>query len=53
MCLGAAEKDTAFRAGKDAALASLDLDPAFVATREKDGFRAALHAASDIATIFW
>jgi tetratricopeptide (TPR) repeat protein len=49
----AAEKETAFEAGKDAALAGLNLDPAFVAAREKDGFRAALHAATGVATIFW
>ena len=49
----AAEKETAFEAGKDAALAGLNIDPAFVATREQDGFRAALRAATDVATIFW
>lgn len=49
----AAEKETAFEAGKDAALAGLNLDPAFVAARKQDGFRAALRAASDVATIFW
>lgn len=49
----AAEKETAFEAGKDAALAGLNLDPAFVAAQEKDGFRAALRGASDVATIFW
>ena len=49
----AAEKETAFEAGKDAALAALYLDPAVVAAREKDGFRAALRAATDVASIFW
>jgi len=48
-----ASKETAFEAGKDAALAALELDPAFVETREWDGFRAALRAASDVASIFW
>jgi len=46
-------REAAFEAGKDAALASLTLDPAFVTAREQDGFRAALRAASDVAAIFW
>jgi len=48
-----AAKEAAFEAGKDAALAALELDPAFVETREQDGFRAALRAATDVASIFW
>ena len=48
-----ASKEAAFEAGKDAALAALELDPAFVETREQDGFRAALRAATDVASIFW
>jgi tetratricopeptide (TPR) repeat protein len=47
------EKEAAFEAGKGAALAALELDPAFVETRERDGFRAALRAANDVASIFW
>ncbi|UCF10126.1 MAG: hypothetical protein JSW65_00095 [Candidatus Bipolaricaulota bacterium] len=47
------DRETLFERGKDAALASLELDPAFVETREADGFRAALLAANDIAAIFW
>ena len=46
-------REAAFEAGKDAALAALELDPAFVETRERDGFRAALRAATDVASIFW
>jgi tetratricopeptide (TPR) repeat protein len=48
-----AEREAAFEAGKDAALANLNLDPVFVAVRERNGFRAALRAASDVAAIFW
>ena len=48
-----AEKETSFEAGKDAALAALYLEPAVVAAREKNGFRAALRATSNVASIFW
>jgi len=47
------EKETAFEQGKDAALTSLRLDPAFGETKEASGFRAALRGASDVAAIFW
>ena len=47
------EKESAYEAGRDAALASLRLDPSFVATEARDGFRAALRSASDIRAIFW
>ena len=46
-------REAAFEAGKDAGLAALELDPVFVETRERDGFRAALRAAADVASIFW
>ena len=46
------EQDEAYGKGKDYALASLRLDPAFVEA-EKDSFRAALGLASDIAAVFW
>lgn len=49
----AREKEAAFEAGKDAALVALELDPAFVDARERDGFRAALRAATNVASIFW
>lgn len=48
-----AEREEAYGKGKDYALASLRLDPLFGATEESDGFRAALHSASDVAAIFW
>ena len=48
-----AEREEAYGKGKDYALASLRLDPLFDATEESDGFRAALHSASDVAAIFW
>jgi len=47
------EKETAFEQGKDAALASLRLDPTFDQTKDASGFRAALRSASDVAAIFW
>lgn len=47
-----AEKEAAFAAGKDHALASLRLDPAFRAV-EKRSFRDALASASDVAAVFW
>jgi hypothetical protein len=47
------EREAGYEAGKDAALASLRLDPVFVAAEAEDGFRAALRAATDIAAIFW
>jgi len=47
------EKETAYERGKDAALASLRLDPAFDETQASAGFRAALRSASDVAGIFW
>jgi len=48
-----AEREATYEEGKDTALAALELDPAFVAARERDGFRAALRAATDVASIFW
>jgi len=48
-----ASKEAAFEAGRDTALGALELDPAFVAARQRDGFRAALRAATDVASIFW
>jgi len=47
------DREATFELGKDAALAALELDPTFVATRQADGFRAALRVASDVETIFW
>ena len=47
------DKERAFGKGKDYALASLRLDPAFDETRDARGFRAALLSASDVAAIFW
>ena len=49
----ARDREAAFERARDAGLAALELDPAFVATREAGGFRAALRAATDIETIFW
>jgi tetratricopeptide (TPR) repeat protein len=49
----ASEKEEAYEAGKDAALASMRLDPTFDATEASDGFRAALLSATDVAAIFW
>jgi len=49
----AREKETAYEAGRDAALASLRLDPSFIATEKAEGFRAALRSANDIEAIFW
>jgi len=46
-------KERAFGAGKDYALASLRLDPVFDETKDARGFRAALLSASDVAAIFW
>ena len=46
------EQEKAYSKGKDFALASLRLDPAFVEA-EKDGFRVALHSASDVRAVFW
>lgn len=47
------DKEAAFGMGKDYALASLRLDPVFDETEARDGFRAALQSASDVAAIFW
>ncbi len=47
------ERVAAFGAGKDAALASLRLDPLFGETEARHGFRAALSSATDVAAIFW
>lgn len=47
------DKEAAYEAGKDAALASLRLDPAFDETEAKSGFRAALRSANDVEAIFW
>jgi len=49
----ARDREAAFERARDAGLAALELDSTFVATREADGFRAALRAATDIETIFW
>jgi len=49
---GEAAKEPAFASGKDHALASLRLDPVFVAT-EADSFREALATANDIEAVFW
>lgn len=46
------EKEAAFLAGRDHALASLRLDPAFRAA-EVTSFREALASASDVAAVFW
>ena len=48
-----AEREEVYAKGKDYALASLRLDPLFGETEEMDGFRAALHLASDVTAIFW
>lgn len=50
---GKREREPAYERSRDAALASLRLDPAFVATERSDGFRAALRSADDVAAIFW
>jgi tetratricopeptide (TPR) repeat protein len=47
------KKEAAYEAGKDAALASLRLNPTFDATEAKSGFRAALLSATDVEAIFW
>ncbi len=47
------DKEAAYEQGKDAALASLRLDPSFDLTQAKDGFRAALSGSRDVAGIFW
>lgn len=49
----ASEKEDAYEAGKNAALASMRLDPTFDATEAESGFRAALRSATDVAAIFW
>ncbi|MGD9676478.1 MAG: TRAP transporter TatT component family protein [Candidatus Bipolaricaulia bacterium] len=46
------EKEAAFLAGRDHALASLRLDPAF-RTAEAASFRDALASADDVAAVFW
>ncbi len=46
------EQEEAYGKGKDYALASLRLDPAFVET-EKQSFRAALSSAHDALAVFW
>jgi len=47
------EREAAYEAGKDAALASLRLDPVVVETEAREGFRASLRATSDVAAVFW
>jgi len=47
------DKEAAYELGKDAALESLRLDPAFDPTEASDGFRAALRSANDVEAIFW
>jgi len=47
------EREEAYGKGRDSALASLRLDAVFGTTEENEGFRAALHSASDVAAIFW
>ena len=47
------EREEAYGKGRDHALASLRLDPVFGTTEEKEGFRAALQSANDVAAIFW
>ncbi|MEN6368368.1 MAG: TRAP transporter TatT component family protein [Thermotogota bacterium] len=47
-----AEKEAAFAAGKDHALASLRLDPAF-RDAETTSFRDALALATDVVAVFW
>ncbi len=47
------DREATFERARDFGLQALELDPAFVATREADGFRAALRAATDVKTIFW
>jgi tetratricopeptide (TPR) repeat protein len=49
----ARDREATFEQARDAGLAALELDPAFVAAREVNGFRAALRAATDVETIFW
>ncbi len=49
----ARDREATFERARDAGLAALELDPAFVAAREANGFRAALRAATDVETIFW
>jgi tetratricopeptide (TPR) repeat protein len=49
----ARDREATFERARDAGLAALELDPTFVVTREKDGFRAALRAATNVETIFW
>jgi tetratricopeptide (TPR) repeat protein len=49
----ARDREATFERARDAGLAALELDPAFVAAREVNGFRAALRAATDVETIFW
>jgi len=48
-----ADREEAYRAGKEYALSSLRLDPVVRATEAERGFRAALRAASDVAAVFW
>jgi tetratricopeptide (TPR) repeat protein len=47
-----ADRKEAYEQGADYALASLRLDPGFVA-REAESFRDALSNASDVAAVFW
>jgi len=47
------DREATFVRARDFGLHALELDPAFVAAREADGFRAALRAATDVETIFW
>jgi tetratricopeptide (TPR) repeat protein len=47
------EQEAAYAQGKDAALAALQLDASFTATKDKDGFRAALEATDDAVAVFW
>jgi len=48
-----AEREQAYGAGKDYALASLRLDALFGETEATDGFRAALRSTCDVEAIFW
>ena len=49
----ARDREATFEQARDAGLAALELDPAFVAARKANGFRAALRAATNVETIFW
>jgi tetratricopeptide (TPR) repeat protein len=47
------DQEAAYVAGKDHALASLRLDPEFVAREGAAGFREALSNANDVESVFW